>query len=62
MNEGLRLLYGRFYTPLPMIKSEHKEENCNRQPIERLGKLEHKLVLRIIDAQNLIKEQSSGNN
>lgn len=59
MNKTLRLLYDRFYTPLPMVESEEKVENCHRQLIERLDKPERKLVLRIIDAQNLMIEQRS---
>lgn len=47
MNETLRLLYDRFYTPLPMVESEQEVENCHRQLIERLDKPERKLVLRI---------------
>ena len=59
MNGTLRLLYDRFYTPLPMVKSEQEVETCHRQLIERLDKPERKLVLRIIDAQNLIAEERS---
>lgn len=59
MNETLRLLYDRFYTPLPMAESEQEVETCHRQLIERLDKPERKLVLRIIDAQNLMIEQRS---
>ena len=59
MNETLRLLYDRFYTPLPMVESEQEVENCHQQLIERLDKPERKLVLRIIDAQNLMIEQRS---
>ena len=59
MNKTLRLLYDRFYTPLPMVESEQEVENCHRQLIERLDKPERKLVLRIIDAQNLMIEQRS---
>ena len=59
MNETLRLLYDKFYTPLPMVESEQEVENCHRQLIERLDKPERKLVLRIIDAQNLMIEQRS---
>ena len=59
MNETLRLLYDRFYTPLPMVESEQEVENCHRQLIERLDKPERKVVLRIIDAQNLMIEQRS---
>ncbi len=59
MNETLRLLYDKFYTPLPMVESEQEVENCHRQLIERLDKPERKLVLQIIDAQNLMIEQRS---
>ena len=37
MNETLRLLYDKFYTPLPMVESEQEVETCHRQLIERLG-------------------------
>ena len=59
MNETLRLLYDRFYIPLSMAESEQEVETCHRQLIERLDKPERKLVLRIIDAQNLMIEQRS---
>ena len=59
MNETLRLLYDRFYIPLPMVESEQEVETCHRQLIERLEKAERKLVLQIIDAQNLITEERS---
>ena len=59
MNDILNQLYTRFYTPLPMGESEQEIEDCHRQLIERLDKPERKLVLRIIDAQNLMIEQRS---
>ena len=59
MNETLKLLYDRFYTPLPMVGSEQEVETCHRQLIERLDKPERKLVLQIIGAQNLMIEQRS---
>ena len=59
MNETLRLLYDRFYTSPSMVESEQEVETCHRQLIERLDKPERKLVLRIIDAQNLMIEQHS---
>ena len=59
MNETLRLLYDRFYTSPSMVQSEQEVETCHRQLIERLDKPERKLVLRIIDAQNLMIEQRS---
>ena len=59
MNDTLKLLYDRFYTPLPMEESEQEIETCHRQLIERLEKPERKLVLRIMDAQGLIAEERS---
>ena len=59
MNNTLKLLYDRFYTPLPMEETEQEIETCHQQLIERLEKLERKLVLRSIDAQNLMIEQRS---
>ena len=59
MHDTLKRLYDRFYTPLPMVESEQEVETCHRQLIERLDKPERKLVLRIIDAQNLMIEQRS---
>ena len=47
MNETLKLLYDRFYTPLPLTEYEQEVEACHRQLIERLEKPERKLVLRI---------------
>lgn len=58
MNETLRLLYDRS-TPLAYGGTEQEVENCHQQLIERLDKPERKLVLRIIDAQNLMIEQRS---
>ena len=59
MNKTLRLLYDRFYTPLPMVESEQEVETCHQRLIERLDKPERKLVLQIIDTQNLMIEQRS---
>ena len=59
MNDTLKQLYNRFYTPLPMAEAEQEIEDCHRQLIERLEKPERKLVLRIMDAQNLITEGRS---
>ena len=59
MNEAPKLLYERFYIPLPMVESEQGVETCHRQFTERLDKWSRKLVLQIIDAQNLMIEQRS---
>ena len=57
MHDTLKLLYDRFYTPLPMEEAEQEIETCHQQLIERLEKPERKLVLRIMDAQGLIAEE-----
>lgn len=59
MNDTLKLLYDRFYTPLPMADDNQEINNCHRLLIKRLDKPERKLVLRIIDTQNLITEARS---
>lgn len=58
MNDTLKLLYDRFYTPLPIEKAEQEIDDCHRQLIELLEKPERKLVLRIIDTQNLIGRET----
>lgn len=59
MNETLKSLYDRFYTPLPLAEYEQEVETCHHQLIEQLEKPERKLVLRIIDTQNHIIEERS---
>ena len=59
MNDTLKLLYDRFHIPLPMEEAEQEIDDCHRQLIDLLEKSERKLVLRIIDTQNLIAEERS---
>ena len=59
MYDTLKLLYERFYTPLPLEAAEQEIDDCHRQLIDRLEKPERKLVLRIIDTQNLMAEERS---
>lgn len=59
MHDTLKLLYHKFYIPLPLAETEQEIETCHQQLIERLEKPERKLVLRIMDAQGLIAEQRS---
>ena len=59
MNDTLKLLYERFYTPLPLVDYEQEVETCHRQLIERLEKPERKLVLQIIDCKDQIAEDRS---
>ena len=44
---------------MPMEDAEQEIDDCHRQLIDRLEKPERKLVLRIIDTQNLIAEERS---
>ena len=59
MNDILKQLYNRFYTPLPMTEAEQKMEACRKQFIKRLEKPERKRMLRIMDAQSLMVEERS---
>ena len=59
MNNILQLLYDRFYTPLPMTEDLKEIEQYHRMLIERLDKPERKMVLRIIDAGDLIANELS---
>lgn len=59
MNNTLKLLYERFYTPLPMEEAEQEINDCHQQLIDQLEKPDRKLVLRIIDTQNLMAEERS---
>ena len=60
MNETLKFLYDRFYTPLPLAEYEQEVESCcHHQLIEWLEKPERKLVLQITDIQNHIIEERS---
>ena len=55
----LRALYDCFYTRPKFDEQESEVEECHKALIEVLAKPERKLVLRIIDAQNLMIEQRS---
>ena len=58
-NELLKRLYDCFYTPLELSEQENEVEECHKALIAALEKPERKLVLRIIDAQDSIIEQTS---
>ena len=58
-NELLKRLYDCFYTPPELSEQENEVEECHKALIAALEKPERKLVLRIIDAQNSIIEQTS---
>ena len=55
----LKELYDCFYAPPELSEQEEEVTACHKALIEVLAKPERKLVLRIIDAQNLIIEQTS---
>ena len=58
-NELLKGLYDCFYTPPELFEQENEVEECHKALIEVLAKPERKLVLRIIDAQDYIKSETS---
>ena len=58
-NKLLKELYDYFYVRPELDEQENEVEECHKALIEALAKPERKLVLRIIDAQNLITEQPS---
>ena len=55
----LKGLYDCFYAPPELSEQEEKVTACHKALIEVLAKPERKLVLRIIDAQDSIREQTS---
>ena len=58
-NELLKGLYDCFYTLPELSEQENEVEECHKALIAALEKPERKLVLRIIDAQDSIREQTS---
>ena len=58
-NKLLKELYDYFYVRPEFDEQENEVEECHKALIEALAKPERKLVLRIIDAQNLIIEERS---
>ena len=55
----LKGLYDCFYAPPELSEQEEEVTSCHKALIEMLAKPERKLVLRIIDAQDHIKEETS---
>ena len=53
MNELLKALYDNFYVPLPETELKKEIEDCHQQLIEALDKPERRLVLQIIDDENI---------
>ena len=58
-NELLKDLYDYFYVRPELDEQENEVEECHKALIAALEKPERKLVLRIIDAQDSITEQTS---
>ena len=58
-NKLLKELYNCFYVRPELDEQENEVEECHKALIAALEKPERKLVLRIIDAQNYITEQTS---
>ena len=58
-NKLLKELYDYFYIRPELDEQENEVEECHKALIAALEKPERKLVLRIIDAQNYITEQTS---
>ena len=58
-NKLLKELYDYFYVRPELDEQENEVEECHKALIASLEKPERKLVLRIIDAQNYITEQTS---
>ena len=58
-NKLLKELYDHFYIRPELDEQENEVEECHKALITALEKPERKLVLRIIDAQDSIREQTS---
>ena len=58
-NKLLKELYDHFYTRPELDEQENEVEKCHKALIAALEKPERRLVLRIIDAQDSIREQTS---
>ena len=59
MNELLTALYDRFYDPYEDKALEEQVDACRKELIQILGKENRKLVLSIIDNQDLLAERKS---
>ena len=59
MKTLLKDLYDCFYTPPEFSEQKQEVEECHQALIKALEKPERRLVLRIMDAQNLMAEERS---
>ena len=49
MNKLLETLYHSLYTPMEQAELQSEISSCHHQLTERLGKSEHKLLLKMVD-------------
>lgn len=59
MEKLIKGLYDCFYTPPEFSEQKQEVEECHQALIKALEKPERRLVLRIIDTQNLMIEERS---
>lgn len=59
MENILDILYERFYTPLELEKLNEIVVDCHRQLVEKLDKAERRLLLKLIDVQAEILDETS---
>lgn len=59
MNDTLKLLYERFYTPLHMEEAEQEIDNYHRQAHRAAGKTREKTGIADHGYQNLMAEERS---
>ena len=57
MDELLKTLYWKFYTPYENEQVEQELDDCHKQLIDVLGKPERKLVLKIIDGKDRLADE-----
>lgn len=59
MNRTLTALYDSFYTPPQAMEAHAEIQAIHQQLIQKLDKPERRLVLRLIDAEDLLTEKIS---
>ena len=57
MENLLRTLYWKLYTPCENPETEQELDDCHKQLIDVLDKTERKLVLRIIDGKDRLADE-----
>ena len=59
MNKLLETLYHSLYTPLEQVELLSEITSCHHQLTERLGKPEHKLLLKLVDDYDHLMDMQS---